>query len=405
MPQQLLIVAGDLNNDFARGTVTVTSENALFPRARLFDGKPFQEFRFNVAGANDAITLDGDLLKGAGAFESGISSSWLGSGGTFTVDAVTKHSGTQSGKLAHSALTSRTFDFRARAGETLNGEYAIRGDGTATARLYLRNTKTGKYWAGSWTSTRTALDSQTTAAFKTGSLSAVVLESYATCRAAVVTMRLEFELSASGTAWFDSTYLWPSWDFTSFHGHNLGPVTCEIRSSTDGFSASDTLEASPPIFAPRFWSRLVTPSTRRWRRVKFVGTNHEPIRIGECVSSLAYAGAKIHEWGYELRALFSDVSLQMPDGSVHVANTAEFPRLAFGTKFFRTSAQEDDAQREIFGRSQGRAWPMVLVVDDTRPEALFGRIGPTWASTREFFEIYTQDDFQLAEEPFPRVAS
>lgn len=402
---ELLIVAGRLHNDLARGTVTATSENTLFPLSRLYDGKPSQDFRFNAAGVDDSITLDGDLLKGAGAFESGISALWTGSGGTFALDTGTKHSGAQSGKLTHSSSATRSFDYEVRSGETLNGAYALRGDGTASSKLYLINTRTGMYWTGSaWTATPTALDSQTTASFKTGTFQATA-ESYAVARVPVVTMRLTFELSASGSAWLDSTYVWPSWDFVSVHGHNLGPVTCQVRSSTDGFAASNDLEGSPTIYAPRFWHRLATPSTRRYRRLKFVGTNHEPIRLGEVVTSKAYAAAKIHEWGYELREVYSDTALQMPDGAVHVANVSEFPRLAFASKFFRTAAQQDDARRELFGRAQGRAYPLVLVPDDSRPEALFGLLGATWAATREFFDIYAQDDFQMTEAPFPRATS
>lgn len=404
MAQQLLIIAGRFGNHAERGTLSSTSASVLFPLSRLADGRPMQDFRFSAAGTDDSITLDGDILKGAGAFEAGISSSWAGSGGTWAVDSVVKDSGTQSAKLAHSASTSRTFDFYARSGEAFSKAWAIRGDGTATAKIYLRNTRTGRYLKsdGTWTSTRTALDTQTTAAWQSGSITATV-EAFTTALVPWVVMRWECELSASGSAWFDSTYIWPSWDFVSIHGHNLGPVTCELRSSTDGFSGSDTLEKTVTVATPRFWARLDTPSTRRYRRIKFVGTNHEPISLGEWVTGLAYATGKIHEWGYELRETYPDVSLAMPDGALHVANVAPWPRLAFGAKFQRTDAQAEEAEREIFGRCQGRAYPLVIVPDDSKPAALFGRLGQTWATARAFFNDYSQDDFVVNEEPFPRA--
>jgi hypothetical protein len=38
--------------------ITVTSENALYPKANLYDSRPSRPFKFNAAAADDSVTID-----------------------------------------------------------------------------------------------------------------------------------------------------------------------------------------------------------------------------------------------------------------------------------------------------------------------------------------------------------
>src|SRR3972149_6179277 len=65
------VLAGPKVNILERGLVTSSSENALFPRPLLYDGRPSRPFRFAAAAANDHVTVDTCLTQDPG-FESWI---------------------------------------------------------------------------------------------------------------------------------------------------------------------------------------------------------------------------------------------------------------------------------------------------------------------------------------------
>jgi hypothetical protein len=72
--------------------------------------------------------------------------------------------------------------------------------------------------------------------------------------------------------------------FCSVHGHNIdsGVTAIQLRKSSDNFSANDVLVVTMTKATPSFYDASFDQTERYWR-LRFVGTNGDPLSIGEWV--------------------------------------------------------------------------------------------------------------------------
>jgi hypothetical protein len=402
----VLILAGDKLNGLSRGIVTASAAaHSLFPLTRLGIMRPSQPFQFNAAASGDYVSCDLDVLAGAGRFESGVTG-WAGSGGTFAQSGAQFNDGANSASLSHSALASRTYDVTLRAGEAIRVTASGRGGGgSVAARVRMQNIHTGNYLqsGGTWSSTATNLVNQTTAAWSNfGPISSTV-ETWATCRRALVTLRITVELSQSGTVYFDTIKVWPQWDFVTVHGHNCGPVTAEILRSTDG--SAFTSEATPTIYSPSwYWYRSAGKLTEQYARLRFNGTNHEPIRLGEIVVGQAIAPVRSQNWGYELETIEADVFGATASGEDWTIPLTASPRRMVTMVVDDKESSLTEAE-EIFDRTRGRQHPIVVVPDHTvsgsirSHQAILGTIEPRFNTQARLVGVWGGRRITVAERP------
>lgn len=408
----VLVLSGSDYNALARAALTVSDENSLRPKAKLFDGRPSMPFEFVSAGADLQITADLNLMENGG-FESGITDWTDASTGTgATAESATANSGTKALTCAGGAsgVGQRYVDVQVRTGWAYQLEAAIRGDATVFARVRVQCLETGDYFNGTaWTATPSDLFAEDSATYQDHS-DTFTMQSYGQALGRdTVTLRVYLLCNEDGDAFFDDVYLYPAIDFLSIHGHNLtAAIAVQLRSSTDDFSAVDTLEATLTKAPRTFWGRLVAPVFRRYWRIKFSGTNTVAIRIGEAVLGQALAVQRNYDYGAELAELEDNIASETPSGERYSRAQTEFGRRVFAMRFnFRGETDDayEEARDDIFRRSRGDLYPLVIVPDTDRPEVLHGRIDRRWSVTRTLLTAYDNNDLVLAESPFWSSAS
>src|SRR5262249_52756037 len=147
--------------------------------------------------------------------------------------------------------------------------------------------KTGKYLKadGTWAAGIQIAYSNSTTAWAAPAVIHAVVEGMPAGRARQSTTTLRVTIlndTPSSTVFADDIELWPSWDTVAPIGHNLDiQVTCDVQSSDDGVTF--TSRATPTIYEPSFAAVLAALRDERFLKVKFPGTNVDPILIGELV--------------------------------------------------------------------------------------------------------------------------
>ena len=414
------VLAGDLFNFLARGpsALTVSDENPLYPATRLYDGRPEEEFRFLTNGADRMLTKDLNEIPNGG-FETSTLDGWIessvGSSNAGTEEVTTVNSGAKALRLTlttagGSNYASRYRDITVRAGEARTISAALRGSGTVSARIRIQCLETGYFLTSgaAWQSAATDCLTRATASYATSSVP-YTTQSLATVRGSLCTLRIRAiatEASATGVVYVDDVYDWPSWDFLSVHGHNLGPVACELRSSTDAFVGVDTLEATATIAQPTFYSRLGAPIARRYVRVKLAGTNHQTIRLGEVVVGYALSAARNPRQGYTEGTLWPGTVMVGPGRSRWTRALSDHALRTYLLQFrYWTGAHHQEARDEIIRRCRVNLSPLVMVVESTRPDVIYGSIDTgTWEVQRSIGSTWEPGDLAIAEWPLAAEA-
>ncbi len=413
----MLVVSGERMNLLARGTVTSSSADSDWPLTSLYNYRPASEFRFNAAAADDYVELDSNVVSNGG-FETSTLSGWtdgsVGASNAISEEGSIVDGGAKAMKLTlttsgSSNHTTGYQDIEARAGERWNFSAALRGDGTVSARLRIYIVEAGRWLSSdltTWASTAQDVDTVSAASYATHT-GTFTLPSMATLQRATVTLRVSIvaaEASGSGAAYADDVYFWPSWDFVSVHGHNLAipGITVQLRESTDAFSGSDDLVASPTVYRPTFHHHESTPCDYRYMRVKFVGTNHEAIRLGEIVVGQALESATYPDNGYTRGFVWPGNRMTTP-GNVRWARAlGDALQRTYLLRFaFRSSANMREFRDEIVARSKGGLLPMVVVPDSTLTEstAVFGWIDSgSWEVQQAVNTTWTAPDFAVVED-------
>lgn len=408
----ILIGAGEDFSLLPRGTVTVNSEDSSRPRSRLYDGRTSLVYRAAAAIADLRIVCDGDLLKGAGTFESGVSfltsiSSGAGSAPaeeTTIVDVGSKALRLTSGA---SGQSGGQVDVWVRAGERLNLSVRLRGDGTRLARLRIYDPRTGSYLTSGavWdTPGAAAVDvaSRSAATYATSAVT-FTMPAFSSLRVPRVPLRIQIlnTTTSVGNAYADQLFVWPSWDFFSLHGtRNLGPVTPQFQSSSDG--SAWTTRGTATVYVPSFWHRLSAARDERYAGLLLQGTNHEAIEASELVIGDILATTSHPDMGYEIGHLADVITNESPSGEKFAAARSQYLRRTLGMRLaHRADADFREFRDEVFGRALGPVNPLVVVPDSDKPEVIHGRIDRQWKVRRSFLDYYDENDLVVAEDPFP----
>lgn len=325
--------------------VTMTpSDDALYPKANLYDSRPQRPARHGSNAANPEIRWD------LAAFNPG---------------------------------TAASYTFTARAGER---RYLTSG---GTSNVQLKNPATGKYLQSGGASWGASANCLTGA----GSLSYQV-ESFATCQ--VPTVQLQLTQSAAVTL-----SDWPRWNAVVIFGHNLDVgLTVELRSSTDNFATNNVLEVTGAILQPAFYMIDTAGIATRWGRILFTGTNQTAPWYAECYPCWLETSITGHVAdGYEVKYLESQVRNDGRFGTVSVVNQTPQPRRVAKFVLRPSSATgESELRLEMMLRSRGGVYPMVMVPMTNEATVFYGRLTDQWLFRRLLTSVW-ETDITLAEEP------
>ena len=225
-----------------------------------------------------------------------------------------------------------------------------------------------------------------------------------------MTLRIYVRNEDNGAAYCGDLYIYPAVNFVSIHGHNLAPaLTPELRSSTDNFSASDTLEKTLTITRPTFFGYLSTAIYRRYWQLDLNGTNVETPWIGELVLGYAETLTRSVETigGRWVTAYLRDnVRSRTPTGEQYVTNIGGARRRALGLPFvLGAEAELLELRDEIMERTNHGARPLVIVPHSGESAVVHGRVTEDALRVERPFPSIYQLALQIEESPFPAPLS
>ena len=209
----LLALFGNGYNQLARMATPATPESAdtLFPIANLYNGRPWEPFRFGAAGTSGYIDADLNQVTNGGfetAFSGGVPAAGWTVAGAATATRVTTPTppvGTYAldvgGGYAASSANAVVYTRLVASGETLTLNAYLYGVGagvTQHAQVWVRNKVTGNYWSGSaWSPAGTAVFNHTAASWSALKTSTFTVESYSVTLSDLV--ELEIRCDGAGT--------------------------------------------------------------------------------------------------------------------------------------------------------------------------------------------------------------
>jgi hypothetical protein len=421
----ILVLAGERFNLFSRvpaANVVVSDEDALYAKDRLGDGRPFWPFRFGTLGADRQITIDGNLLINSviGSWTAGTPASWTeanASGGDVveTTVGAEVHGGTGSAAKfvpGASGTAQLQQDVIVRAGERLNIEAWLLSDGTGgVMRFRIYNPHSAHYLKtdGTWASTTEDLFTEAGGNYSQKT-KAFTVESQATLRSELTTLRIiGICNSANKVGFLDDVTLWPDLDFASVHGHNLDAgIVAEWRHSTDAFGSSNDLVggAAVPVYRPSFYSAPATGSTRRWHRLKAVGTNSAA--AGAIYYGEAVLGQRLSLVAHPAFPMRIEPMLPTLRGRMGVsANLIELHGRAIPRRLtlpfdYAGIPEYQEARDAVYQRTLEGFHPLVIVPDDADPEVcVWGRLVGGGGYDRGTWSLRHRE-LVIEEEAFPR---
>ncbi len=412
-----LVLTGQRYNVLETGTVTVSTEDSLYPATRLYDGRPIQPFKFSST-ADQTIDIDGNRITNGNldTWSGGAPSGWTVDG---TVAETTTAGEFRSGSAARvDSNGSITMTFWARSGEriVINGWRRILAAGQGVAQAFLRNVNTGRQWDGSsWVSGVFAgpfLEDSTNTAYTEYGPTAVTVEAYSVTKTDLCQMELQLvngDLTGGDYVFFDDWFVWPSIDFLSIHGHNIiSSVSVALRRGST-FPAG-SLEVTLTLDSPSFYTYRSTVRDDRYWRIIVSGDNLTAPYLGEVVLGRALALARKPDLGGVTLAERSEAIVATSEyGERHAVQrmTANRRRLAMGFRF-ATEATYTEARDEVNRRSGGvpSSYPFVIVPDSNRAEVLHGAlVGGEWGVRRLTTDYFSDNDILVEENAFPLLTS
>ena len=419
------VLTGARFNLLESGTVTVSStvstEDPLFPRTNLYDGRPSRPFRMLTSAALTSIggisicdvTVDGNQVLNGNfdVWSAGTPVSWTENDtGTAAVTETTTVGEVVTGSAAKLAAgTGNAYlwqDIVVRSGQKRRIEFFARADAGGLDVL-LQNLATGNGWNGSaWVAGAATPVAIGTVATMTAFGANYTVEPFSTTQTDLCTLRILIAATGTKTGFVDDLYDFPAVDVMTMHGHNLEPggFLCVLRSDTAAFAGAGTLEATAVVAQPAFYVLLAAAVYRRYWRVRVTGSWWQTLicEIGELVIGQAYSLLQGATYGAELGFLRDDVATETGLGEQHVYARTRQARRTLGLKFrFDSETKYRAARDEMFKRSGGRVNPLVIIPDTTLPDVIYGRIDRSWKVTRSLVAYYDQNDLTVVESAFP----
>lgn len=413
--------AGYQSNLLQRASsVTVTNEDTDFPKANIYDGTA-AVFKGSTEVVPFTISADLGEIPANGGFESAFSGGVPGTGWSKTAGATlvrnTTEQRTGTGALECQGSTANYASFlvTVHPGQRLKLEAAGRTvSGTGTfARVRVRNLWTGSLLdsSGNWQSGQTT-------AFLANQTTTYVFQSVAFTveqgSGFPYTMTLRFELYCATIDFpvYDDVAVFYAVNFASLHWSNFIDQTTKpaLRSSTDNFSGSDTLEAEFTPCQPAMYVLLSSPVYRRyWRYNSTTNSNVSfggsvPV-VGEAWLGYAEAAARAQDYGWELSSIRTQIRTSTVLGAEGVYVPSDHEQRSLSLNFRPGSAAEFLELRERLHRmTKGGADPFVIVPYDSDDIVIHGRLKPTLGYQRELVTRWIGMSMEILETLPPVLA-
>lgn len=414
------VLGGEQYNILATGeSVTVTSENTLFPKENLPDGRPDSPFMFNASSTTDTITVDGALgLNGSlDTWNGNIPQGWSISGNIVEATSSTEVRSGSAAKVFSGDFMEKDYTVRAGQRVVLSGWYRLDSSGIGSALGALQNLNTGRVWTGSsWSDqSQEFFTSGTTAITYTEyGPDPIDVEDFDDVREDTCTLRLRLiylgGAATSGNAFFDDWYLWPSVDFASIHGHNIQAVqTVKLRSATDNFASTSNItdQATLTPIHPSFYTVLSSARDDRYWQI-IISTSFTPTVtnwIGELVIGQTETLSRQFNYGSRVQLIPDHISSRTISGAKHVYRVGQTMRRALSMTFDYFTSGEYGEGKNFFERAGGDATPIVIVPDTDENVVIHGRLEPSFGADRTLEDDYTGAEVTVIEDPFPVIVS
>ncbi len=303
-------------------------------------------------------------------------------------------------------------DILVQSGKPYTFSAAIRastpGGGAAFVKIQNLETRSWLTTGGAWKRATTGVGCLTaaTSAVATNNQT-ITIEGYG--KAGKDTHRLRiYAMHANGStafvSYFDRIIIYPHIDFISVHGyHKATTIKLKVQSSTDASTwTARTTGILYGNFQASAYSRLPSAIAARHWRLQFSGQQHnEYISIGEVVFG--------HATETTARRTYAPSPVAYSGGDITAENTlgvmTRYRRSAWNNKTravsfkFLTTSKINDFVGII---ERGRDYPMVMVIDDSKREVLYGHIVDAYTVAEEPYgsDSYYSVKLKFAEMPY-----
>lgn len=357
--------------------VTVTSENSFYPKANLQNGYPWKPFKFGAAGTNIEFKFDTNLLTiaetGFESYSTGAAPGgrWVTLAGTPTVEAAPAGGHGANSLRLNAAAESSGIDLVLAAGRDYGINFALYANGGEFIDVFVFNQETGKYWTagGTWTTTKTALQSHSAASWSVYNLNVLAEQPAWGYVGPTARFRIFAEKrSGTGTAFIDDIEMFPYCNFASLHNYREIPdgLTVLVQSSPD----DSVWTTRATLVAGRRFRNYITFTTQVQRYWKFVisGTTVFIPSIGQPVLGERNVFITKPSWGIvEAREMPKAGTADIP------LSMAGSPRYRFEMSWESKYSAYQQIADQMLGASNFGDEPVVIVPDIADVEIVYGR--------------------------------
>lgn len=375
-----LFLAGHAQNALTRARlVTVTSENALYPKANLQNGFPWKPFKFNAAGTNLEFKFDNAIFyydfeaDSTGAAPGG---EWVTVAGSPTVEtAPGAGHGTKSLRLNAAAESSR-LDFEMPSGVAFDIGISLWGTGSEFIDAFLLNLETGRYFNGSsWGTSKTAFQSQSAAAWSDSVTQVSAEQPGWGWMGGLSRFRLILEKrSGTGAAYADQIAVWPDTDFASLHNYSNIPEAVSVLAQS---SADDSAYSTIGTFTARHYRNYVYfpgATSRRYWKFLISGECYFAPKVGQPVLGQAFVFDQPVNRGQSMVRTMPMGGVASESLALPVA-LADAPRLQAHLSWLEHTNGLRRVADSLVAASRYGVEPVVIVPDADKPEIVYGRGG------------------------------
>ncbi len=426
----LRIVSGRLMNIVGRGasygaTPTATPKvggagtlDSSYAYANVCNGQPATPLRWSDLGTDYSfdfttnIVVNGDAEQGT--------TGWTASSCTLTSEAGAGLflKGTKSLKGVTSAIGGGFYqDVTVHPGEYFQLWGALRSDGTNLARISVRNLNTGNYLTSASAWQASAAYAMTRATATIAAITPITFQvedfsSSSSLGAPDVTLRIEVTGAANAQTFYaDEVLLVPGFDFVGVFGHGFG-AHADIDVQQAGADYWHSASWASAIARTDFFVAGQTPyyihGTKsyypylRFRVQPAVAPTVAPW-LGEVVLGQAWT-VENQKFGWEVAyGRPGDMIHETPGGTRSVWRRNRWPRRSVRMDFGLSSDAIFGTFRDrVYHVTEGGSYPLIVVPDDTKPDALFCWPDSNWKVVKQF-NTFTDTQVTLTEDALPNL--
>lgn len=195
--------------------------------------------------------------------------------------------------------------------------------------------------------------------------------------------------------------------FASIHGHNVdsGITALQLRKSTDNFSANDVLVDTFTVVDTAMYVSFNSTSSRYWR-LKFTGTNTDPIWIGEWVLGVSSSLTTNQEYGWSVGVGMPQVRVTNKAGQILATNLSNSYLRELEMEFISNSESDKNEVLALHVDSYWGQEPIVIVPDSNDEIVVHGRVSNAWKYklNEGVSTIYTYG-LTVVEDPLPVIVT